>query len=291
MNEIQLPDFIIIGAMKCATSSLHDQLSFQSGIHMSTPKEPNFFSDDAVFAKGLSWYSQLFSRDNETINGESSTHYSKYPDLPETWSRMKSSGIDKQKFIYVLRDPIERLTSHYIHQWSQGVIHCDIDSAIEKHSELIDYSKYSMQLQRALEFFPKEQFLIVFSERFKSSAQEELELICDFIGYKKRPLWETDISSSNVSSKRVRKFPLYDILIESQLTTFLRRALVPKSIRTKVRNSLTMKHRPELSTVSLDKLRSVFNEDLTDLSKVLGVELNVENFRALSQQISARSPI
>jgi len=41
-----LPDFIIIGAMKSATSTLHEQLRLQSGIFMSTPKEPNFFSDE-----------------------------------------------------------------------------------------------------------------------------------------------------------------------------------------------------------------------------------------------------
>ncbi len=40
------PDFIIIGAMKSATSSLHLQLGAQDGIFMSEPKEPNFFSDD-----------------------------------------------------------------------------------------------------------------------------------------------------------------------------------------------------------------------------------------------------
>lgn len=56
----RLPDFIIIGAMKCATSTLHDQLARQPGLFMSTPKEPNFFSDDEQWGRGLDWYGSLF---------------------------------------------------------------------------------------------------------------------------------------------------------------------------------------------------------------------------------------
>ena len=55
------PDFMIIGAMKSATSTLHEQLAANPGFFMSRPKEPNFFSDDAVWARGLDWYSALFA--------------------------------------------------------------------------------------------------------------------------------------------------------------------------------------------------------------------------------------
>mgnify|MGYP000427219719 CR=1 FL=1 len=48
----KLPNFIIIGAMKCATSSLHEQLNQQPGIFMSELKEPNFFSNDEEYNKG-----------------------------------------------------------------------------------------------------------------------------------------------------------------------------------------------------------------------------------------------
>jgi hypothetical protein len=54
------PDFIIMGAMKSATSTLHTQLAMQPGIFMSTPKEPNYFSDDAEFSRGEQWYADLF---------------------------------------------------------------------------------------------------------------------------------------------------------------------------------------------------------------------------------------
>ena len=54
------PDYIVIGAMKCGTTTLAAQLGAQSGLFMTTPKEPNYFSDDDVFARGPDWYSALF---------------------------------------------------------------------------------------------------------------------------------------------------------------------------------------------------------------------------------------
>ena len=57
----RLPDFIVMGAMKCATSTLHEQLAAQPGFFMSKPKEPNFFSDDEIYARGLDWYRSLFA--------------------------------------------------------------------------------------------------------------------------------------------------------------------------------------------------------------------------------------
>ena len=123
--------------MKSATSTLHNQLSAQPGIFMSTPKEPNFFSDDDIYSQGLDWYSGLFSDASaEDICGESSTHYTKLPDYPDTIQRLKAA-IPQPKLIYVMRHPVDRLISHYMHQWSEGVISCDINQAIDRYPELI----------------------------------------------------------------------------------------------------------------------------------------------------------
>ena len=86
---IHRPDFIVIGAMKSATTTLHEQLARQPGIFMSRPKEPNFFSDDAIYARGWGWYSSLFqAADLGSLRGESSTHYTKLPTFPRTVERM-----------------------------------------------------------------------------------------------------------------------------------------------------------------------------------------------------------
>ncbi len=100
MPNSSAPNFIIIGAMKSATSTLHNQLAAQPGIFMSTPKEPNFFSDDTVYAQGLAWYHGLFSEAAETdLCGESSTHYTKLPDYPHTIERLTRGGAEPSSYL------------------------------------------------------------------------------------------------------------------------------------------------------------------------------------------------
>src|SRR5690242_12371158 len=105
----RLPSFIIIGAMKSATSTLYDQLLLQPGIFLPTLKEPNFFSDDQQYSRGLDWYKSLFSEAQSTdLLGEASTHYTKLPTYPRTIERMRGV-LDQPRLIYVMRHPIDRL--------------------------------------------------------------------------------------------------------------------------------------------------------------------------------------
>ncbi len=287
-HAVVLPDFLIVGAMKCATSTLHDQLALQADIHMSEPKEPNFFSDDDQYAKGLAWYSSLFDP-TATWNGESSTHYTKMPTYPETLKRMQSAGIKDQKLIYMVRHPIDRLVSHYIHEWSQGIYHCDINTAVTRYPELIAYSSYAMQLEHILSMFPAENILLVFFEHLKDHPQEELESVAAHIGYTKSVQWDFEKKASNVSAQRIRKFPLYHLLIESRLMQALRRTLIPQGLRDKVKNKLTMKERPQLNEDSIKLLEAKFDEDLRKLGAMVNLDLGIANYKSVASTTLSRS--
>ena len=172
------PDFLIIGAMKCATSTLHDRLAMQPGIFMTQLKEPNFFSNDEQYSQGMEWYLSNFqAAEPMDICGESSTHYTKLPTYPHTVERIYKQ-FPNIKLIYVMRHPIDRLVSQYIHEWSQRTIRVDIDRAISQYPRLVEYSRYSMQLEPYLKTFGKEQILPVFFERLLNRKQEEFERIC-----------------------------------------------------------------------------------------------------------------
>ncbi|WP_289303284.1 sulfotransferase family protein, partial [Methylophaga sp. UBA3996] len=256
------PNFIIIGAMKSATSTLHEQLALQPGIFMSTPKEPNFFSDDDVYQLGLNWYQGLFESANRNdICGESSTHYTKLPDYPHTLDRM-SSYLPEIKLVYVIRHPVERLVSHYIHQWSQNVIRDDINTAIDLFPELINYSLYSMQIIPYIEQYGRENILLVFSEAFRKEPELELARVARFIGYDKPVTWHETLPEQNVSNQRVRRFKGYNLIVNNPILASLRRSLVPRGLRDFVKQQLVMKERPELTTRSLEKLEKIFNDDL-----------------------------
>lgn len=268
--------------MKSATSTLQEQLVQQPGIFMSEPKEPNFFSDDAQYRRGLDWYRGLFAGASAgDLCGEASTHYTKLPTYPRTVERMQAL-LPAPRLIYVMRHPVDRLVSHYIHEWTMGVVRCGIDEAVERHPEMIVYGQYTRQLQPYFDAFGRDAVLPVFFDRLTRAPQDELERICRFIGYPGAPAWQPDLKPSNTSSERIRRFPLYRLLIESAPATWVRRSLVPRSLRNRVKSRLTMQQRPSLGPTVRRELELVFDRDLAVLGEWLGIELSCSNFRAVT---------
>lgn len=280
------PDFIIIGAMKCATSTLHEQLSRQPGFFMTNPKEPYFFSDDHVYAKGLDWYSSLFSNAGPSdIRGESSTHYTKLPTYPETLHRMHSV-LPGLKLIYVIREPIDRLVSHYIHERTERTIGEPIDRALDHHPRLIDYSRYSMQIEPFLETYGPENVLISFAERLSKRPQQELERVCRFLGYGGQPRWSDDVGRENSGRQRLIRSPVRDFFVEMPVLRTIRRRFIPQSWRNRVKSYWQIKDRPQLSDDSRRRLKDVFDADLARLGRWLGSELSCDSFRERAMTMS-----
>jgi hypothetical protein len=273
------PDFIIIGAMKCATTTLHEQLAEQPGIFMSEPKEPNFFSDDYEYNKGIDWYYSLFSQAGENdLCGESSTHYTKLPTYPKTLERLKRNLPDV-KLIYVMRHPIERLVSQYIHEWSQRTVSGDINEAIMTFEPLIQYSQYSMQIQPYLKTFGVDQILPLFSENLRHYPQRELERVCKFLGYFGNPSWQELSGYQHLSAERMRDSAWRDFFVDQPLLRFFRQTFIPKSTRSWVRRFWQMKNRPKISPEKQRYLERIFDQDLHVLGRWLDLPLTCRTFK------------
>lgn len=274
----RLPDFIVIGAMKCATSTLHEQLALHPGVFMSTPKEPNYFSDDEVYARGIEWYHSLFeSAPEDAICGESSTHYTKLPTHPRTIERL-AAVLPAPRLIYVMRHPVDRLVSHYIHAWTTREVGEGIDLAVERLPALIDYGRYAMQLLPWMERFGRDAVLPVFLPRLRAHPNEEMARIGAFLGLGGVPVWHDDLQAQNVSSQRLRESPWRDRVLSLPGMTTLRRTFVPRSVRDRVKRAWSMQERPSLSASNQKRVERIFDEDLAKLGSWLGVELSCETF-------------
>ena len=274
-----LPDFIIIGAMKCATSTLHLQLALQPGFFMSEPKEPNFFSNDEIYARGMDWYRGLFANAPAgSLCGESSTHYTKLPTYPRTVERMMTH-VPGAKLIYVMRHPIDRLVSQYIHEWTQRVISVPIDDALDRHPELIDYSRYAMQLNPFVDAYGRDRILPVFFDRLNRQPQAELERVFRFLGCPGTPSWSDEEEPQNVSSERIRRSFLRDAVLNFPPARWARRTFVPQPVRDRIKGWWTMKQRPELSAANAARLERLFDEDLAVVGGWLGIDLDCRNFK------------
>jgi hypothetical protein len=187
------------------------------------------------------------------------------------------------KLIYVMRHPIDRLVSQYLHEYTERRIRVPIDAALDAHPELIAYSRYSMQLEPFLAHYAPENILPVFFERLVSQSQDELERICRFLGYSGQPLWDPASATQNVSSERLCRSAWRDALVELPLLQTIRRRFISKSWRTRVRELWQIKERPQLSAASRERVQAIFDQDLARLGRWLGIELSCDGFRAAAQ--------
>jgi hypothetical protein len=275
----RLPDFIVIGGMKCATTTLHEQLARQPGIAMSRPKEPNFFSDDDAYARGLGWYATVFGDGPAgAFRGESSTHYTKLPTYPLTVERM-ARAIPRPKLIYLIRHPIDRLISHYVHELTTGRIAVGIDEAVDRHPELVDYGRYAMQLRPYFEAFGEGSILPVFTGRLARRPQGELERIFRFLGASGKPRWDHDLGPLNAGRDRLRPSPVREALVRAPVLTPIRQTLLPRSWTESIKGLWRARiEPPRLAPATLRRLRDVFDEDLDRLGAWLGLRLDCDTF-------------
>ncbi len=283
---MRLPDFAIIGAMKCGTSTLHEQLALRSGFFMSRPKEPNFFSDDANFARGGEWYAGLFTGAAESqLCGESSTHYTKLPTHPHAAERMHAL-IPKARLVYVMRDPVERLVSQYLHEWSTRAVEGSLEEAVERHERFVAYSCYARQLEPYLERFGASAILPVFFERMVAFPDEELARVCRFLGdpSEEPVVWRLDLGPQNVSSERLRASPLRDALLRVPLVRWLKDRL-PRSVRERAKELWRYGGRPELSADLRRHIEPRIDPDLARLGERLGAKLTCRDW---AEQVLAR---
>lgn len=280
---MSIPDFIMIGAMKCATTTLHHQLASQPGIFMTDKNdEPDYFSDDERYARGWQWYTSLFSTARrDDLLGDASTGYAKLPTYPRTVERMYRCAPDA-RLIYVMRHPVDRLVSHYIHDWSMGFVFRSIDSAVASHPSLVDYGCYAMQLRPYLESFGRDRVLPVFFERLVACPQAELRRITRFIHYPGEPVWMDGAAKTNASKDRLRRSPWRDRVVDASLLRTIRRRLVPKRVRNQVRRFWTITERPELSPEVSRRVTARFDDDLAELGDWLGVPMNCETFKSVT---------
>src|SRR5689334_9595383 len=98
-----LPNVIVIGGLKCGTTSLHHYLNLHPEIEMSRPKELNFFVEELNWDLGPDWYAAHFNA-SAPVRGETSPHYTARPRYDGVAERMRAT-LDDARLIYMVRDP------------------------------------------------------------------------------------------------------------------------------------------------------------------------------------------
>lgn len=195
------PRFLIIGAQKCGTTSLFRHLGYHPTFRPPATKEIDYFWHN--WQRGRSWYWANFpvkTNNSSIITGEATPDYLYHPSVP---SRVQGLLPDI-KLIIMLRNPVRRAISHYFHEVRLGHEHLPIADAIAAeperlaqdrittecpsgfgfnhyHYSYIDRGRYSIQLRRWFDLFPRQQILIVNSESFFGEPEKTYASILKFL--------------------------------------------------------------------------------------------------------------
>jgi len=202
-----LPDFFVVGAPKAGTTALHAALAKHPQVFMPRTKEPKFFlyggsrpvptrgPGDAHGTRESVWrrdrYEALFAEaPSGRLRGESTAFYLQDPAA----LRRIRAEIPEAKLIAVVRDPVDRAYSNWLHLWADGLEPIgDFVAAFEAEEERMaagwgffwHYRRlglYGEQLTRALDLFRRDQVHVLRYRDLVDHPEATLNRICDFLG-------------------------------------------------------------------------------------------------------------
>ncbi len=176
-----LVNFMVIGSMKCGTSTLSKILSLHSHVEFCRIKEPHFFSKSPNWRVSLDDYHSLFQQKEGLIYGEGSTTYTFYPQFNlEVWNDIYEYN-PNMRFIYIIRNPIEKVISQYIHLYERGYISSSIHDALVNHAPLLNNARYFMQIKPYIETFGIQNVLILHFENLIHQKDILLHKVSHFL--------------------------------------------------------------------------------------------------------------
>jgi hypothetical protein len=267
-----LPDFLIVGAMRCGTTALARYLGAHPDVYMAPEKETHFF--DRHFDRGTSWYASRFARAGSAAAVGEATQSYIYD--PEALPRI-ADVLPDAKLIAILRDPVDRAYSHYWLNRARGLERLSFPEAIAEEPRrlrsgsrrdrlvfsYIDRGRYLEQLNRICDLYPRSDLEIVIFEEMIRDPRAAFEGACRHIGvapaFQPPDLGRTINAHVTFRSTRLRR-------MSKRLPRTLARAVGALNARKGGYEPMS----PEIRSVLAD----TFRQDVRSLSGWLGRDLS-----------------
>ncbi len=235
-----LPDYVIIGAMRCGTSRFYGLLNNHPFVKRAAVKELHYFDQPERFEKGIEWYRKCFpppewQDGHRTITGEATPRYLFEPSVPERMAQV----VPEARLIVLLRNPVDRAYSQYHKSVRNGRESRSFQETVEEELALLNtadspihpdpadspdraYNQlargiYVDQLVRWREYFDEEQMLVIKSEDFFKHQADTLKLVQEFLGL---PYREIEIPSRKTSRQSTYEYEPMDPAIRQRLEDF-----------------------------------------------------------------------
>lgn len=272
-------DFMILGTMKGGTTTLAKILSTHPDVCFCQVKEPHYFSKTPDWQKYIEDYKALYNPSSNQICGEASVSYTTYPVYNKNiWQDIYSFN-PNLKFIYIMRDPVDRILSHYVHNYLRGFTKESFEKNVLSKPTYINISRYFTQIKPYIELFGREQVLLITFEEFIGNKKVALHKVADFLAIDASKFGDIDDIHVNKGFGGFQKnLRVYDKLSQSQFLQSIK-PFFPKII-TKYADYIIH----EVTKVKLDAKPHVSQEmkkiiydllilDIREIEKLMGREI------------------
>lgn len=270
---------MIIGAQKCATTTLFDILNKHPQLEGCAEKEPGFFAKKN-WQSSLNSYHKLYKERDGAIYFEASTQYTFYPHIEN-----KNLVADlyeynpNLKFIYLVRSPIDRIISSYIHGYQRGFISKDINEELMDNSFFIDISKYATQITPYIEMFQRENVLLIDFEDFISDQYKVISQVCQFLSIELDTIMLTQDQHSNKSLGNVKLKKKYTKIFKplKKMSLYFPRS-VDDILKKAIRNSglftgKKITKKPSLNPEAISFIQEQLRCEIDELENIMGKSL------------------
>ncbi|MDG9667857.1 sulfotransferase [Hahella sp. CR1] len=278
-------NLFVIGAMKSGSTTLHDCLAKHPDIHMTEEKEPGYFVPELWDGRAEQEYAELLAPgENKKYVGESSTHYTKLPTYSGVPEKMHAYN-PSAKILYVMRQPIARLISHYYHNVRDLYMHGEsrsIQKAIQRDPAYIAYSDYAYQLRPYYELFGEDKIYILTFEDLVSDQNKVMSEIFAWLGVDAdcELTEQVDSNKAPKTYRKVRGLGLLNKFRHSRVWDGVS-AIVPKSIRRMGVRLAETQSNEKLTQEEIDDvyklLTPVFQEKVAELHRLTGKDFSTWN--------------
>jgi len=265
-------DFMIVGAQKCGTTTLFDILDSHLSIVGSHPKETHFFSCSSNWRKELPEYEKLFKSREDSLYFEASTTYTFYPlrNL-RIWDDIFEYN-PKMKFIYLVRNPIDRIVSSYMHTYERGYTDLKLEEALIEKRLFIDITRYYTQINPYIKKFGIQNVLIIDFDDFIHHRESVLQEISGFLNIDFNLFKNYQNVHSNVSGDSSKKHHKFD---NPSISLKIIRKLFPPLWNRMVDNSKRhFKEKPVLTDEFKEMIINMLELEIIELQKLLNKDLS-----------------
>jgi hypothetical protein len=285
-------DFIGVGAEKAATTWLADCLREHPEIFVPKQKELFFFNEydphflevkNYKYSKGLGWYEKYFQNaDEENLKGEVSPTYLY---CKKAAKRIKKN-FPNAKILIILRDPVERAYSQYIHDLRLGLLDgMSFNEAITKHRSYKIKSTYSDHVKNYFDIFSKKNVLVLVLDDIEKNPSEEIKIVYRFLGVNGVNFKPPSLHKKPNKAGKARIFWLNSLMINTEY--FIRRKKLNRihsilemlgirrlALAIRDINSLKSNSYPKLNKLIENSLRKYFREDVEKTERLVEKNLN-----------------